>query len=145
MVDREGERPHEPVPQRNGQGRRACRLWRGERPGNLETGSVDILLLSDRLRESRLKIRCGACGYSEERTIKSESGKTTRDIELGNCPKCSAPLQIEEESDIIDELTALADASGTKVEIISDEFEEGSVLYSAFGGIAAILRYRTGY
>ncbi|NVO66733.1 peptide chain release factor aRF-1 [Methanofollis tationis] len=112
---------------------------------NLETGSVDILLLSDRLRESRLKIRCGACGYAEERTIKSESGQTVRDLDLGNCPKCSAPLQIEEESDIIDELTALADASGTKVEIISDEFEEGAVLYSAFGGIAAILRYRTGY
>lgn len=112
---------------------------------NLETGSVDILLLSDRLRESRLKIRCGACGYAEERTIKSEPGKTVRDIDLGTCPKCSAPLQIEEESDIIDELTALADTSGTRVEIISDEFEEGAVLYSAFGGIAAILRYRTGY
>jgi len=50
-----------------------------------------------------------------------------------------------EETDIIDELTTLADQSSTTVKIISDDFEEGSMLYSAFGGIAAILRYRTGY
>jgi peptide chain release factor subunit 1 len=31
------------------------------------------------------------------------------------------------------------------VEIISDNFEEGSMLFNAFGGIAAILRYHTGY
>jgi len=52
---------------------------------------------------------------------------------------------VAEESDIIDELTALADQSSTTVRIISDDFEEGSMLYNAFGGIAAILRYRTGY
>jgi peptide chain release factor subunit 1 len=31
------------------------------------------------------------------------------------------------------------------VEIISDDFEEGAILFNAFGGIAGILRYRTGY
>ncbi|NLO77333.1 MAG: peptide chain release factor 1, partial [Methanomicrobiales archaeon] len=64
---------------------------------------------------------------------------------LGNCPDCTAPLYLEEETDIIDELTELADASSTKVMIISNDFEEGSILYNAFGGVAAILRYRTGY
>ncbi|QYZ79198.1 peptide chain release factor 1 [Methanofollis formosanus] len=112
---------------------------------NLEMGSVDTLILSERLRETRLKITCGNCGHSREETIRNEPGKTVRNLDLGICPKCSAPLQIEEETDIIDELTALADQSGTNVEIISDEFEEGSMLFSAFGGIAAILRYRTGY
>jgi peptide chain release factor subunit 1 len=112
---------------------------------NLEHGAVDTLILSDRLRESRLKITCGNCGYGEEKTVKTEPGKTTKDIDLGNCPKCSSPLFIEDEVDIIEEMTSLADQSGTKVEIISDDFEEGSMLYSAFGGIAAILRYRTGY
>jgi peptide chain release factor subunit 1 len=52
---------------------------------------------------------------------------------------------LEEEIDIVDELTKLADQSSSKVELISDDFEEGSILFSAFGGIAAILRYRTGY
>ena len=61
------------------------------------------------------------------------------------CPKCTAPLILEEEIDIVDELTKLADQSSSKVELISDDFEEGSILFSAFGGIAAILRYRTGY
>lgn len=111
---------------------------------NLETGAVDTLLLSDKLREVRLDIRCGACGYREERTVKTEPGKKSSDIEFGNCPDCTSPLQLEEETDIIDELTTLADQSSTNVEIISDDFEEGAMLNNAFGGIAAILRYRTG-
>ena len=69
----------------------------------------------------------------------------TGDVETGACPSCSSPLVLGEESDIIDELTSFADQSSAKVEIISDDFEEGSILMTAFGGIAAILRYRTGY
>jgi peptide chain release factor subunit 1 len=80
-----------------------------------------------------------------EKTVNIEAGKTVSDIALGTCPKCTAPLVLEEEIDIIDELTKLADQSSSKVEIISDDFEEGSILFTAFGGIAAILRYRTGY
>ncbi len=67
------------------------------------------------------------------------------DIEFGICPKCTAPVYMDEEVDIVDELTGLADSSSTSVMIISDDFEEGAMLFNAFGGIAAILRYRTGY
>ncbi|MGA2162078.1 MAG: peptide chain release factor aRF-1 [Methanoregula sp.] len=112
---------------------------------NLELGAVDTLLLSANLRKSRLKIKCQSCDYTEERTVSMPVGKTVRDIELGTCPKCTAPLVLDEEIDIIDELAKLADLSSAKVELISDDFEEGSILFSAFGGIAAILRYRTGY
>ena len=112
---------------------------------NLEIGAVDILLLSSGLREVRQKIRCEACGYAKERTVKTKPGELTSDLETGSCPDCSAPLSIAEESDIIDELTSFADQSSARVEIISDDFEEGSILMTAFGGIAAILRYRTGY
>jgi peptide chain release factor subunit 1 len=112
---------------------------------NLEIGAVDILLLSSNLRKSRLKIKCQSCDYTSEKTVNIEAGKSVADIAFGNCPKCSAPLILEEEIDIVDELTKLADASSSKVELISDDFEEGSILFSAFGGIAAILRYRTGY
>jgi peptide chain release factor subunit 1 len=111
---------------------------------NLELGSVDTLLLSGNLRKSRLRIKCQSCGHSEERTVSIEAGKTVRDINLGACPICTSPLVLEEEIDIIDELAKFADQSSAKVEIISDDFEEGSILFSAFGGIAAILRYRTG-
>ena len=111
---------------------------------NLELGAVDILLLSGNLRKSRLKIKCQSCDYTDEKTVSIEAGKTVRDIPLGSCTKCSAPLVLDEEIDIVDELTKLADQSSAKVEIISDDFEEGSILFTAFGGIAAILRYRTG-
>ncbi|HEU17444.1 MAG TPA: peptide chain release factor 1 [Methanolinea sp.] len=111
---------------------------------NLELGAVDVLLLSSSLRKSRIRIKCQSCGHSEERTIQLEPGKTIEDIIPHTCRKCTAPLVVDEEVDIIEELTRLADQSSTKVEIISNDFEEGSILFSAFGGIAAILRYRTG-
>ncbi len=112
---------------------------------NLEIGAVDILLLSGSLRKSRMKIKCQNCGHTEERTIQLEPGKTVSDILVHTCRKCSAPLIVDEEVDIIEELTNFADQSSTRVEIISSDFEEGSILYTAFGGIAAILRYRTGF
>ncbi len=66
---------------------------------------------------------------------------TSLSVHVRNVPH---RLILEEEIDIIDELTKLAEQSSAKVELISDDFEEGSILFSAFGGIAAILRYRTG-
>ncbi|MBS1194498.1 MAG: peptide chain release factor eRF/aRF, subunit 1, partial [Methanomicrobia archaeon] len=68
-----------------------------------------------------------------------------KEIEIPNCPSCVTPMIAEGETDIVEELTQLADQSGSKVMIISDDFEEGAMLYNAFGGVAAILRYRTGY
>ena len=112
---------------------------------NLEIGAVDMLLLSSVLRKSRLTLRCQNCDYSREETIQVEPGKSFSDLDLGICPKCTAPVYLAEETDIIDEMTEFADSTGTKVMIISDDFEEGSMLYNAFGGIAAILRYITGY
>ena len=111
---------------------------------NLELGSVDVLLLSSRLRKSRVTITCQSCGHSEERTIALDPGKTVSDILVHTCRICTAPLVVESEVDIVEELTNLADQTSTRVEIISDDFEEGAILYNAFGGVAAILRYRTG-
>ncbi|KLK88450.1 peptide chain release factor 1 [Methanoculleus sediminis] len=112
---------------------------------NLELGAVDTLLLSDKLRRARLKLACPNGDYTEERTVSIEPGMHIKDLDLGTCPKDGGSLYVAEEADIIDELTTLADQSSTTVRIISDDFEEGSMLYNAFGGIAAILRYRTGY
>jgi peptide chain release factor subunit 1 len=107
---------------------------------NLELGSVDILILSARLRKSRITITCQNCGHSEERTIALEPGKTVEDILTTTCRTCTAPLIVSSEVDIVEELTRQADLTSTRVEIISDDFEEGAILYNAFGGIAAILR-----
>jgi len=112
---------------------------------NLELGAVDTLLLSDKLRRARLKLACQNGDYTEERTVSIEPGKHIKDLDFGTCPNDGGSLYVAEEADIIDELTTLADQSSATVRIISDDFEEGSMLYNAFGGIAAILRYRTGY
>jgi len=112
---------------------------------NLETGAVDTLLLSTKLRKSRLKIRCPNCHYHHEETVVLPPGISISGKNPGACPSCSSPLVIDEEIDIVEELTRLAERSGSSVEIISDEFEEGAMLLKAFGGIAALLRFRTGY
>jgi peptide chain release factor subunit 1 len=52
---------------------------------------------------------------------------------------------VTEEEDIVSNLSQLADKSSATVKIISSEFEEGAQLFKAFGGIAAILRYKTSH
>jgi len=106
---------------------------------NLIMGAVDTLLLSEDLRRTRVRIECvnQSCDCSENAT-RSENSPP-----LGNCPKCGSSLEITEEEDLVSDLSKLAEQSGSTVKIISTDFEEGAQLYKAFGGIAAILRFRT--
>jgi peptide chain release factor subunit 1 len=108
---------------------------------NLELGAVDVLLLSEDLRKTRAKIVCTnrSCDYTDSQTRCGSSEP------VGTCLKCSSPLTIEEEVDIVSDLSKLAELSGAEVKIISTEFEEGAQLFRAFGGIAAILRYKTSH
>ncbi|OPY52133.1 MAG: Peptide chain release factor subunit 1 [Methanosaeta sp. PtaU1.Bin112] len=108
---------------------------------NLELGAVEVLLLSEDLRKTRAKIECTnrSCDFSEYQT------RTTSTAPPGNCLKCGSALAITAEEDIVSELSKLADLSKSDVKIISTEFEEGEQLYKAFGGIAAILRYKTSH
>ncbi|PKP54506.1 MAG: peptide chain release factor 1 [Candidatus Altiarchaeales archaeon HGW-Altiarchaeales-3] len=46
------------------------------------------------------------------------------------------------EDELIDKLFDAAQALGTQVEIVSDNFEEGFQLWNTFGGVAALLRYK---
>lgn len=106
----------------------------------LTLGAVDTLLLSENLRKYRVKLKCSSCNYFEYKTISED------DLENFNpptCPKCnqSGTMEIEEKIDLIDELSDLAENISAKVEIISLGSEEGDSLYSAFNGIAGILRY----
>lgn len=106
----------------------------------LEMGIVDTLLLSENLRKLRIKLKCSTCNYKEERTIDEE---TLKDYSPPNCPKCNTSIQmeIEDKIDIIDELSDLAEKTGCNVRLISQDSEEGDSLYSAFSGMAGILRY----
>jgi peptide chain release factor subunit 1 len=51
-------------------------------------------------------------------------------------------MTIIDKKDIVDDFAELAELSNTEVEIISSETEEGQMLKNAFGGIAAILRFK---
>ena len=111
----------------------------------LEAGAVRTLLISEAVDLLRVTVKCDACGYQEQYTVKSQMLKDfEKKLAWKPCPKCQAPsLGIEEKQDIVDDLAQIAEYNSTNVEIISGETEEGQMLKQAFGGIAAILRFKT--
>jgi len=113
----------------------------------LEIGAVDTLILSEKLDILKCKIECGNCEYKEYRDIKeSQLSKFESEIQEESCPKCkSNSIKISETIPIIEYLGAIAETMGTTIEIISAETEEGEMLYSTFGGIVAILRFKISY
>lgn len=102
----------------------------------LAMGAVETLLLSEGLRKCRIKIGCNTCGYKEEKTVDNKN------FEPDNCKKCSAPLNVNEILDVVEELSKKGGETGAKVELISTDSAEGETLLKAFGGVAAILRFR---
>ncbi|MCD6448140.1 MAG: peptide chain release factor aRF-1 [Thermoplasmata archaeon] len=100
----------------------------------LMAGAVENLLISDALEKYRIKAKCKSCGY--------EINEVREKVDEIKCPKCNIPMEIMEKKDIVEEYAELAESSGAEVEIIGRESEEGEILYKAFGGIAAILRYK---
>ncbi len=109
---------------------------------NLNIGAVDILLISEDLREERETVRCNSCGYEVNTTYEHKPGES-RDS-AGICPKCGSFFEVVDIVDIVDELSSICDQMGTRVEFISTDFEEGAQLLNAFGGIVAVLRFNTG-
>jgi peptide chain release factor subunit 1 len=111
----------------------------------LEAGAVRMLLLSEGLDIMRATIKCNACGYQEQQTIKTPDLTNLQQSLVGkSCPKCKAPaLGVVETQDLIDNFAQLAEYTNAEVEIISTEPEEGQMLKNSFGGIAAILRFKT--
>ena len=113
----------------------------------LNYGVVDTLILSEKLDLFKVKLECPNCSYTEERIGKEKSlGKMKASIQGETCPKCASnSFGLIESNSMILELGGIAGSTGTEIDIISTETEEGEMLYSTFGGIAAILRYKIGY
>jgi peptide chain release factor subunit 1 len=111
----------------------------------LEAGAVRTLLLSESVDFSRVTVKCSACGYQEQHTVKNQNMANFEQELAGKpCPKCKAPsLTIAEKPDIVDDLAQIAEYSNTDIEMISGETEEGQMLKNAFGGIAAMLRFKS--
>ncbi|MCK4266701.1 MAG: peptide chain release factor aRF-1 [Thermoplasmata archaeon] len=102
----------------------------------LEMGAVDILLVSESLNSLNIGFACENCGERRNMSVRSQ--------ESAKCPKCGSDVKIENEKDMVTYLYETADTYGSKVELISTDSEEGDMLVRAFGGLAAILRYRVG-
>ncbi|MBN1800375.1 MAG: peptide chain release factor aRF-1 [Candidatus Lokiarchaeota archaeon] len=113
----------------------------------LNFGAVDMLIASEKLDDHNLKITCSNCGYSEQKKVREqELIAMEAHIQEQICPKCSSnAFNISSKQSVIEELGEIAESMGTDVEIISSETELGETLYSTFGGIVAILRYKLNY
>jgi len=101
----------------------------------LEMGAVDVLLVSEGIRKYRASMACSSCGERTKEIIKNEE-------ETVRCPKCNNAMSLEDKKDVVDDYYETAEQGGTKIALISNETEEGEMLLKAFGGVAAILRYR---
>jgi peptide chain release factor subunit 1 len=110
----------------------------------LKMGAVDMLLLSEALDIVRLTVKCSACSYEVKNTMRSNEVAEYRQSLTGQiCPECKSPsLDAETIMDIVEEFAELADQANAEVEVISDDTEEGQMLKKAFGGIAAVLRFK---
>jgi len=100
----------------------------------INMGAVDTVLLSEALNKRRITVKCPS-GHTYQETVSEADDKV-------KCRECGATAIVEENKDLIDDFFEIADSFNTGVEIISEESEEGEMLMKAFGGIAAILRYR---
>ncbi len=110
----------------------------------LESGAVKTLLLSEALNQVRVTVTCSACNHFNRETIRDQEVlEFEQTLSEQQCPNCRAQaLQLAEVKEVIDELAELAEQTGTDVEVISIETEEGQMLKNSFGGIAAILRFK---
>ena len=110
----------------------------------LDAGAVELLLLSEGLNKNRVKIKCSSCGNLTEKTATDDDlFKLEQEISSVQCENCgNLSLNLEEKIDLLEELADLAQEGSANVEVISTETEEGNQLLKAFGGIAAIIRYR---
>jgi len=109
---------------------------------SLKLGAVELLLISEDLQESRVLVRCQACGHELRETV--DDIKTYQKQLAGRaCPSCGETrLALVESKDVVQELLELAERFGAQAEFISTETEEGKQLRVAFKGLAAILRFR---
>ena len=97
-------------------------------------GAVDVLLLSEALDKRRITVQCPN-GHSYEATVPEADEKI-------ECAVCHSNANVIKNEDLVDDFFEKAELYNTNVEIISTDSEEGQMLLTAFGGIAAILRYK---
>jgi len=97
-------------------------------------GAVDTLLISESIDKKRVTASCSN-NHTHTLTVNDDEAPI-------QCPDCRQPLKVTGSQDLIDEFFEIADSFNTRLQLISGDSEEGDMLLKAFGGIAAILRYK---
>lgn len=100
----------------------------------LQMGAVETLILSEDIRLFRNTYEC-VCGNTITLTEKTDKVDHT-------CEKCNEKMKQTNSIDLIESFVEIAEEMNTSLEMISTETEEGTQLFRAFGGIAALLRYK---
>ncbi|HKT21622.1 MAG TPA: peptide chain release factor aRF-1 [Nitrososphaerales archaeon] len=110
---------------------------------SLQKASAEVVLVSDDLDMIRLSATCKKCGTMKSQTVPtSKKVQGRQELSASPCASCGATDYDFAETDIVDVLEDMAFQGGTKVEVISSGTEEGS-MFRTFGGVAALLRYRS--
>lgn len=99
----------------------------------LEQKAVDLLLISEDLDKTQYFFVC-----PNDRQQKILTKNPDEDV---TCDKCGASMDLDHEEDLVESYFKMSEESGTRVEIISADSEEGQLLLKAFGGMVGVLRY----
>ncbi len=98
---------------------------------------AEKVLLSEDLEYNSAEYKCPSCGNTERKIFREEAEARIE------CPKCKSEMRLESEKPLIDDLEELARENNIEVEIISNNTTEGMQFLTGFGGIGAMLRYKT--
>ena len=100
----------------------------------LTMGAVDTLLISEGYTKKKVKGVCPSCRKEVTLEIKEH--------DIPKCPFCGAPIKVEEEKLVLEELVEEAKQYSTKIVLFSTNSDVGKSFLKIFGGIAAVLRYK---
>jgi peptide chain release factor subunit 1 len=102
---------------------------------DLVIGAVEVLLVSDGLNKQLVKYKCKTCNNIWYNALEVP--------QPAKCPDDQGEGEVLGTTELVKGLSELVKGYGTTMEIISAESDQGSQLLKAFGGMAAILRYKT--
>jgi peptide subunit release factor 1 (eRF1) len=98
----------------------------------LEMGAVNELIILENFEYVRKHL---VCENGHKKTLIAKKDERIK------CDVCGKEMNVEKEEDIFDEIVLKAEELGAKVNIVSDDTEEGKG-FKSMGGIGAILRFK---
>ena len=98
----------------------------------LEMGAVNELIILENFEYVRKHL---VCENGHKKTVIAKKDERIK------CDVCGKEMNVEKEEDIFDEIVLKAEELGAKVNIVSDDTEEGKG-FRSMGGIGAILRFK---